>query len=179
MINFENMRRILAALLIAVFILPSCLKRDEFSDIPIIEYKSISQFENSLIVRFSFTDGNGDIGLKEDEDYYPFGPCDPHYKNLVVDPYRTVEGEFILARKVVPSDCGPDSITTFDTVGYDQRIKYIVPETRDKTLEGDIEVTLNEVLEEFPNDTIKFKLRLYDRALNASNEIETEVVITL
>ena len=46
-------------------------------------------------------------------------------------------------------------------------------------MEGDIDVKLNEVLSEFPGDTILFKLRLYDRALNMSNEIETEVLITL
>jgi len=84
-----------------------------------------------------------------------------------------------LARKIVPSDCSPDTVTLWDTVGYDQRIKYIVQEGKDKTLEGDIEVVLNQVLDEFPNDTIKFKLILIDRDLNKSNEIETEIVFTL
>lgn len=172
------MWRLILIFIFTAVLFQSCLRRDEFSDIPSISYTEMYKLENSLVIKFSFTDGNGDIGLKDSEDYYPFGPCDPHYKNLIVDPYRKVDGQFILARKVVPGECGPDTIATFDTVGYDQRIKYIVPESKDKTLEGDIEVILNEVLEEFPNDTIKFKLRLFDRALNPSNEIESDVVIT-
>jgi hypothetical protein len=133
--------------------------------------------ENSLVIQFSFTDGDGDIGLKDDETYFPFGPCDKFYKNLIVDPYRTENGKFILARKIIKSDCSPDTAVIWDTVGYDQRIKYIVPEGKNKTLEGEIEVTLNEVLTEFPEDTIKFKLILVDRALNKSNQIETDAVI--
>lgn len=159
-------------------LLSSCLKKEEFSNIPEIEYLEMWRVENSLVVKFSFTDGDGDIGLKDDEVYYPFGPCDEYYKNLIIDPYRTENGKFVLARKIVPSDCSPDTVVVWDTVGYDQRIKFIEREGSQKALEGEIEVTLNEVLEEFPNDTIKFKLILIDRALNKSKEIETEAVIT-
>ena len=171
------MRKFIAILVIAALAGNACLKKEDFSDIPKITYKEIYQVENSLVIRFAFTDGNGDIGLKESEDYYPFGPCDPYYKNLIVDPYRRVNGKFVLARKIVPSDCF-DTIVVWDTVGYDQRIKYIEPEGNIKTLEGDIEVTLNEVLDEYPNDTILFKLTLIDRALNRSNEIETDIILT-
>ena len=171
------MRKNLIAVSLIALTFSSCLDKDSFSDIPAIEYIDMVQADRSLVVRLSFTDGDGDIGLKPDEDYFPFGPCDQYYKNLIIDPYRKVNGEYILARIIVPSDCSPDSITTWDTVGYDQRIKYIVPETKDKTLEGEIKVTLNEVLEEFPGDTIKFKLTLIDRALNRSNTIETDAVI--
>ena len=110
---------------------------------------------------------------------YPFGPCDPYYKNLIIDPYILENGNFILARKVILSDCSTDSLILWDTVGYDQRIKHMTPDGRDKSLEGDIEVTLNEACLEYPNDTVKFKLRLIDRALNTSNEIESEAVLTL
>jgi len=173
------MSKLTITLAVLSIVLLSCLRKDDFSEIPIIEYTEMYQFEQSLVIKFSFTDGNGDLGLKDDETYYPFGPCDEFYKNLIIDPYRRENGEFVLARKIVPSDCSPDTVTLWDTVGYDQRIKYIVQEGKDKTLEGDIEVTLNEVLNEFPNDTIKFKLILIDRALNKSNEIETDVMITL
>jgi hypothetical protein len=172
------MRKSWPILLVFVLVFSSCLKRNQYSDLPIIKYKSIWRVDNSLVIKFSFTDGNGDIGLKDEEVYFPFGPCDKYFKNLIIDPYRREGGKFVIARKIVPSDCGPDSITTWDTVGYDQRIKYIFVEGKDKNLEGDIEVTLNEVLDEFPNDTIKFKLTLYDRALNKSNEIESETVVT-
>ena len=158
-------------------VLLACLKRDEYSNIPVIKYKSMWKSGNSLVIQFSFTDGNGDIGLKDDETYFPFGPCDKFYKNLIIDPYRMKNGEFILARKIVPSDCSPDTSILWDTVGYDQRIKYLVPETKDKTLQGEIEVTLNEVLDEFQGDTIKFRLILIDRELNKSKPIETDVII--
>ena len=168
-------------LLLTVFfiVLTSCLKKDEFSNIPAIDYKEMRRIDNDIVIKFSFTDGDGDIGLTDEETSYPFGPCDPYYKNLIIEPYILENGNFILARKVILSDCSTDSLILWDTVGYDQRIKHMTPDGRDKSLEGDIEVTLNEACLEYPNDTVKFKLRLIDRALNTSNEIESEAVLTL
>lgn len=169
------MRKLFAFILVTT-LLASCLRRDDFSDIPEIEYKSIFRDDRSLVIVISFTDGDGDLGLKDNQTQYPFGPCDPYYKNLVVDPYRLVDGEFVLSRLIVPGDCGTDTNIVYDTVGYDQRIKFIEPTGKDKTLEGDMEILLNGVLDEFPGDAIKFKVRLMDRALNFSNEVETDVV---
>ncbi len=173
------MSKYLPFVLTLLVILSSCLRRDEFSNIPEIKYKEMYREDQSIWIKFSFTDGDGDIGLRDDMVYPPFGPCDEHYFNLIVDPYRTDNGEFVIARKPVISDCSTDSLIIWDTVGYDQRIKYIDPESSSKTLEGEIDVKLNEVLNEFPGDTILFRLRLLDRALNESNEIETDILITL
>ena len=171
------MRRIWIFAGLIMFTSLSCLKKEDFSNIPVIKYKTMWRVEQNLVIQFTFTDGDGDIGLKDDEVYPPYGPCDDYYQNLIVDPYRIDHGEFVLARKVIKSDCSPDTAIIWDTVGYDQRIKYLVPEGKNKALEGEIEVTLNQVLDEFQGDTIKFGLRLIDRALNKSNYIETEAII--
>jgi len=80
------MQKLLVAVLILTVVLSSCLRKDDFSEIPIIEFKEMYQIDQSLVIKLSFTDGNGDIGLRDDEDYYPFGPCDEFYKNLIIDP---------------------------------------------------------------------------------------------
>ena len=59
----------LISILIAILFSVSCSKREEFPDIPYIEYKSFVKIRNSQdidekgILEFSFTDGDGDIGL--------------------------------------------------------------------------------------------------------------------
>ena len=168
------MRKLISVLIVAI-LLYSCLDKETFPVEPVIVYESMAIDGNDVIVKFTFTDGDGDIGLKDDELYYPFGDCDKYNKNLIVDPYYFKDGEFVLGRFIRKSDC-PGK--TYDTLGFDQRIKYIVPEGNNKTLQGDIYVTLNQAILTLPDDTIKFKLTLIDRLLHKSNEIETETIIT-
>ncbi len=62
-----------AKLLFSIFILilvSSCFEQDEFPDTPRIEFESIDYIEtaglDSLILSFSFEDGDGDLGLNDD-----------------------------------------------------------------------------------------------------------------
>ena len=158
-----------------VLLITACLDKETFSDIPEIGFEDIKPEGTSVIVKISFTDGDGDLGLKDSENFFPYGDCDPFNKNLIVDPYFLQDKVWVSGRYVVESDC-PDR--EYDTLGFDQRIKYLVPDGADKTLQGDIFVTLNDVLLTIPDDTVKFRITLIDRALNHSNEIETPAIIT-
>lgn len=160
---------------IIFLVLFSCLEKEDFSYIPNLEFEEIFQQGNDVVVKFKFTDGDGDIGLRDIELDYPYGDCHPFNKNLIVDPYYLENGEYILGRFVRESDC-PDR--EYDTLGFDQRIRYIVPEGKDKTLQGEIYVTLNDAVIILPDDTVIFKIRLLDRMLNVSNEIQTTPIIT-
>jgi hypothetical protein len=66
----RGFRNIIIATLIALAG-GSCFEQPEFSNIPAIEFESLTYKRinnvDSLILRISFTDGDGDLGLSEDE----------------------------------------------------------------------------------------------------------------
>lgn len=175
------MRFVLIACILGSMFLFSCLDKEDFSYIPKIEYKEMYQQDSSIIIKISFTDGDGDIGLRENEEG-AYAPCTDYHYNLFVDPYIKVDDQFVeryfLDRdsKCFPKPA-PDTGYYPDTVGYYYRTAYLVPEGKDKNLEGDIYITLNDALITFRDDTIKFNIKLIDRAHNESNIVETEVII--
>lgn len=177
------MPRVYLVLILAATGLLSCLNRDDFSEVPVITYKDMHIEGSSIVIKISFTDGDGDIGFREGEEYFPFGPCDEYHNNLLVDPYYMNDGEFVIGTVLdYDSKCypkpSPDTGYFPDTLGYYYRLAYLVPDGKDKTLEGDIFITLNQAVNEFPDDTVKFSIFLYDRALHKSNVIETPSIIT-
>ncbi|MBN8649852.1 MAG: hypothetical protein J0L67_00385 [Cytophagales bacterium] len=66
----RGFRNIILATLIALAG-GSCFEQPEFSNIPVIEFESLTYKRvnnvDSLILRISFTDGDGDLGLAEDD----------------------------------------------------------------------------------------------------------------
>src|ERR1044072_5515374 len=110
--------------LIAVFAF-SCRPDPVFPDEPILKFKQFIQPPNSdsLQVVFSFTDGDGDIGV---------APTDTNY-NMLLTLYHDSAGHWVYIRD--PSD--PNGV---DSLKY----KYRIPKlTAGQTgLEGDIYVTL-------------------------------------
>ena len=163
------MRSVLfTCIFISLFFL-ACLDKEDFSYIPHIEYKEMLLNDNSIIVKISFTDGDGDIGLKDGEEG-PYAPCTDYHHNLFVDPYIMIDGEF--KERVFldhESKCfpkhAPDTGFYPDTNGYVFRTAYLVPEGKDKNLEGDMYVTLNDALITFEGDTVKFQIKLLDRLI--------------
>jgi len=177
------MNKVYLVLIVVIAGFYSCLNRDSFSEIPEITFKEMNIEGNSIVIKISFTDGDGDIGFREGEENFPFGPCDEYHNNLLVDPYYMQDGEFVIGTVLdYDSKCypkpNPDTGYFPDTIGYYYRIAYLVPDGKDKALEGDIYITLNEALIEFPDDTVKFSIALYDRALHKSNVVETNSIIT-
>jgi hypothetical protein len=160
----------------ALLFLSACLDKENFSEIPAIRYENAVMNKNdaSIDIKISFTDGDGDIGLKQNEDYPPYGPCDQYYYNLFIDPYYMDNGNFRIGRKAVDTNCAGDSVK----VGYYYRMIYIVPEGKDKSLEGEITVSLNGVLLDYPDDTVKFRIWMVDRAFHMSNVVESAIFIT-
>ena len=63
----------------AITLLFSCKKEKDYPVIPAIEYKEFlynSSSQDGDFV-FKFTDGDGDIGLKQSDNYPPFHPISP------------------------------------------------------------------------------------------------------
>ena len=143
------------------------MKKESFSDTPVIAYKDFTLIFGSGNVAdigyltISFQDGNGDIGLRPDQKEPPFDTGSIYYNNYFIDYYEKQNGTFI---KFTSS------------VSFNTRIPYLTPDDPTKAIKGIIIDTLpmnpNHV-----HDTIKFKFYIYDRALNKSNVDSTPPII--
>src|SRR4051812_48389401 len=75
-----------------ILLLAACRKVDEYPNIPALSYKSVTFSSNSLGQFFTLTatvtDGDGDIGYKDDESNGDFDNSDltknPYYYNFVI-----------------------------------------------------------------------------------------------
>ncbi|OFX66916.1 MAG: hypothetical protein A2X12_01535 [Bacteroidetes bacterium GWE2_29_8] len=147
----------------------SCLKKDEYSNIPNIEYESftkinnINGIDNRGILRIKFSDGDGDIGLSDNDIIYPYD------YNLFIKFLEKQKGVW-----VEPKIANGDDTTYFS---FNSRIPIITPVGENKSVKGVIEDTvfINNFLSPF--DTICFEIYIKDRALNSSNTIRTTDII--
>ena len=165
----------------------SCQKPVEYPIEPKIEYQgftylfnSDSTFSGEGVISFSYTDGDGDLGLDDADTTYPFGFNDAHYYNMVVDYLKSVNGVFEktpLLSPHVPTSPG-DTLVLFDTVTFNARFKRLRDSEEPKAISGTIDYKLTVQNPLSPNDTIKFEIHILDRALHESNVIQTEAIYT-
>lgn len=161
-----------------------CRKTPKYSEVPNIQYKNISLlhildqdasdlgnpdpmnndsvFADSITIGIHFQDGNGDLGFPEDQrdslgtnrDYF-------------IDVYSKTNGIYNLF-------VFPDSTFT-----YDAYMPLLSPINTSGPIEGDlfrsIVFTIGSTTPH--DDTIKFVVKIKDRAGNFSNSIETDPVI--
>lgn len=152
----------------------SCKKEQSFPEVPAITYKNYSKFTNTLgkdsilLLRFDYTDGDGDIGFGEADTFYPNRFFDPYYFNLFCD--------FIVI------DSGKQGYCLFpggDTVNFNQRINSITPSGRNKSISGEIELRIDFtalLVNAINPDSAFFRVKLMDRKYNSSNTFETEII---
>ena len=146
-----------------VILLPSCLKFEEFPIVPEVEVRDFIQYDDSARLVFHFTDGDGDIGLNAGDTFPPYDTL-PYYYNLFIEYYELTNGQWDLVDLTLP-------------LYY--RVPVITPSGQNKVLEGNMDVLL------FPyptipgtsGDTIKYSVKLVDRALHESNVAETNLII--
>jgi len=145
------------------------MKKEVYPEIPEIVFKSFTtEFDTGLYAKrgflaISFKDGNGDIGLREDQNEPPFDTGSIYYYNFIIDYYEQQNGIFVKLH---------------DTLGpsFNARIPYLTPNDPNKAIKGIIIDTL--ILNPMPvYDTVKFKFFIYDRALNKSNVDSTPPII--
>ncbi|NLE62921.1 MAG: hypothetical protein GX612_03675 [Bacteroidales bacterium] len=136
----------------------ACRKIKTFPDTPYIEFVSFTKTQLQVpqkgILCIYFTDGDGDIGLKPDEN-------DTSY-NFFIDYYEKQNGNFI----------------KIDLEGsHNARIPILNSSDYEKPLEGHIEIEIEYNNYISPFDTIQFECWLVDRAGNTSNHIFTTPII--
>lgn len=149
--------KILTAAISTILILSfSCKKVQTYSVIPNLTFKEVAKLKDSnskdtsLILKFNFTDGDGDIGLSQTDQSNDFSARISYKLN---------------------------GIWLMDTVDYKYHIPYIVPEGRSNALKGELDIAITRTSLGFiPWDTIKFNCYILDRAQHQSNTVATDEI---
>jgi hypothetical protein len=164
--NVFTLKRVFAVIMLAT-ILTACLKRQDYPPTPAIEYTDFKMYgQDSAELVLHFTDGDGDIGLDEDDTTGSFAPDQPYYYNFVATYfYKDTSGLF------VPFDEKPSSPDTLDTLRYRYRIPNITPEGQNKVLDGDMIIKFRYPYYGPGHTAFKYEIYIYDRSLQKSNVI--------
>lgn len=156
------------ALVIAV-VFSGCIKPEEFPLEPNITYDKFSSSGDSGKISFKFTDGDGDIGLGDDEINPPYDTSSKFYNNVFIRYYEKVNG-------VWKQGIGAEG----EPVEFTYRTKKIQPMGKNKALKGTIIVNIVPFYYNpfsTDSDTIKFDIQMADRSLNLSNIVESPEIV--
>ena len=169
---------IFGILLLAVI---ACRKEVEYPVEPKITYQGFTYlinedgtFSGQGILSFSYTDGDGDLGLDVNDSLPPFNNSSPYYYNLIIDYQKLENGTF----HTVPLLSWNVATQSFDTVSFNARFKRLVAGNETKPISGDMDYTLFVQNPFSPNDTVRFAVKIIDRALHESNVILTDSIYT-
>ena len=144
----------------------SCKKKDPEPVPPIINLidARLSTDKSYAIVRFEFFDGDGDLGLHQEEN-----TGDQEF-NLFVDYYEKVNGVWTLKSPIITYNFTESKYDTFD---LHARIPFLENEA-ERALEGETQISL---LYDFTADTFRYDISLKDRALHLSYVITTTELV--
>lgn len=152
-----------------------CLKTEEFPPEPYLEYLSFTNDPENAEMRFSFTDGDGNVGLSASDTLSPFNatndPVNKYHWNLWIRYYEKIDGvwyEYQSDDPNAPLYLDPNSTFT--------RIRRLDPEGQNKALEGEIIIDMTGWYPLTLADTVQYGVVLIDRDLNLSNEAKTEEI---
>jgi len=153
--------------------LVSCLKRNEFPDKPDIEFISFrldpqpwASSDSIGVVKFSFTDGDGDLGLDPNELSGVYALSEPYYYNLFIRHFQKQNGEYV---ELMIPDTAP--------LQMHARFKSLTPTAGDKTLEGEMDVGIGIEFIGTPYDTVRYEMYIVDRSLKHSDTLVTPDII--
>jgi|ERR1035437_725754 hypothetical protein len=162
--NFSKNQIIAFIIVLTLIVSSSCQKPKTFSNIPQITYldfvkfQSISGNDSAGILKFNFTDGDGDIGLN---------PWDTTgaYTGTYYSDFFAIQSELI------------NDVWHQDTYKFNERIPFLTAEGSSKALQGEIDISwsLNNPIKQI--DTVKWEFWICDRALNLSNHLFTPQII--
>jgi hypothetical protein len=150
-------------------VLAGCLKEEEYPIVPEIKFEDFILLLNTQtgiiergVLRISFKDGDGDIGLNQND------TAPPYDFNLIIDYFEIQNRDTVRVYQVDP--------VSGDTSTFNARIPILTPKGSDKSIKGEIEDTLFIYDPTSAFDTILFKVYLVDRALHKSNVISTPLI---
>ena len=153
----------IAFILVLISVLFACKKSEQFSDIPYLEFRkyqlkdsvdALGNIAKICELHLYFTDGDGDIGLFDEDTIAPFD------YNLFVN-YFEAQNDSLQQINVSPP--------------FHIRIPNLTPSGQNKSLKVNLKYDMD--LTYRNSDTIKFELKLFDRALNESDWVGTGLII--
>jgi len=169
-------------LVISAVTILSCRKFEEFPIEPIITYENFL-IEYNLetgktergVLMFSYTDGDGDLGLAADELYPPYNQGSKYYYNMIINYYEKQNGVFV---EVPLLSWNADS-AYYDTLTFNSRFPRLLKNVENQPIQGQFSYTLFILNPLSDYDTIKFTAYIIDRALHESNVIETPEIVRI
>lgn len=162
--------QIIALLTLSVFLF-SCLKTEDYPIKPQISFKNyfigyttdiLGNSTKVVALTFSFTDGDGDIGLGDGDTLSPFDKNSNYYYNLCTTKFKKTNGVF------------SEVLENPELRNY--RIQPLPSVKSKKAIKGDIEINIK-VYQSTGKDTLKYDIFLYDRELHKSNIISTPQIV--
>jgi hypothetical protein len=145
----------------------SCLPESNFPDEPIIEFQSFdvqASGGRELIIRFS--DGDGNMGLAQGDTIPPFCASCEHHQNLKCEYQELREGLW------VEVNLDPEA----GQIPFYYRVPPAAPTGQNPAQNGTIAIDMNSWYLNTEYDSMRFRIMLFDRDLNASNEVFTYAV---
>lgn len=155
--------------LLSLTVFASCKPEAEYPIEPVIEFNAFTPIGDMGRIAINFTDGDGDIGLKESHTQPPFDTSSYYFNNFFIIYEEKVDGQW---------QAGLD--LNGDPVEFRYRVPYVTPEGQNKALKGKIEVTIQPYYYNpvsIDSDTIRYRIKIVDRELHESNEIITDEII--
>jgi hypothetical protein len=146
----------------------ACLKPDTYSEIPEISVKTFEAFGDTAHLYINFTDGDGDVGLDQDEINPPYDTSSQFYYNLFIGYYEKVNGVFVRGKDANNED-----------IMFNYRVPVLTPKGQNKALKGVIRISILPVYYDPTSpdsDTIQYEIQLADRALHLSNVVRTDEI---
>lgn len=151
-------------------VLTACFKKEEYPVEPVIVFDRFTITGDSARLSLEFTDGDGNIGLRDDQVAPPYDPASFYHYNLYIEYWEKQDG----------AGWQPGRTPQGDTIVFKYRIKPFTTSEKDEPVKGILEVLIEPVYYNpfsTDNDTIKYKITLIDRDLHLSNKLETQEII--
>jgi hypothetical protein len=147
-----------SVLCFVLFSLAGCIKRNDMPITPVITFKDFAIMGDSARLVIKFTDGDGDLGLSDDE----ISP--PYDYNVFIKYMEKVNGTY------------RERVLSFP---FNFRIPRISTSDRKKPAQGEVHISITPTYYDpfSTHDTIRYELYIKDRALHESNSIQTNDII--
>ena len=165
---------------LAVITVISCKRLEEYPPEPVIKFLGFEKILNEAdsiydrgIIKFEFTDGDGDLGLAKSDTFPPFNPGSKYYYNLIIDYFEVRYG----VETPVTLTFYNNVTEQFDTVYLSARIPLLTPKGSNKALSGEIYDTIFIYNYYSDFDTLFLKFKIVDRALHESNTEQTPYIV--
>jgi hypothetical protein len=151
-------------LLFAVLFIAVSCNKEKYSEIPALTFERINKFKkakpignvtDSIEVEMIFTDGDGNIGRKNDSEVLT-----PDTKSITYNVFKKVSSEWVK-----------------DTIDYDNLLPILNASGTKKALKGIITIDVTVALINFSKrDSVRLEFYLIDHAKNKSNTIVTNSI---